>query len=176
LIKDGALRGIVRVAGLLILLAMALMACGGPEAGVRTGISEGQHAPNFSLETLDGKKTSLSDYQGQVVLLNFWATWCAPCREEIPAIEAVLEARQGEPFVVLGVNYQEGGEKTRAFVEELGMTYPVLLDETGKVMQTYRAPGLPMSILLDQEGVIQKRHPGLLTEAKLDEYLAELLP
>lgn len=169
----------VHVAGVLLLLVLALTACSGSGAGAggaQTGISEGQRAPNFSLETLEGNKVSLSDYQGQVVLLNFWATWCAPCRAEIPAIEAVLQTRQGEPFAVLGVNYQESRERVRPFAEELSMTYPILLDETGRVMQTYRAPGLPMSILLDEQGVIQHRHAGLLTEAQLEGYLAELLP
>jgi peroxiredoxin len=166
------------LAGLSFLLVLALTACGATGSGgdVSTGISQGQRAPDFSLETLEGDKVSLSDYRGQIVLLNFWATWCAPCRAEIPAIEAVLEARQGQPFVVLGVNYQESRERVGPFAEELGMTYPILLDETGKVMQTYRAPGLPMSVLLDEQGVIQQRHPGLLTESQLQGYLADLLP
>ena len=166
------------LAGLFLVLVLALTACGasGPGGDASTGISEGQRAPDFSLETLEGEKVSLSDYRGQIVLLNFWATWCAPCRAEIPAIEAILEARQDQPFVVLGVNYQESSGQVRAFAEELGMTYPILLDETGKVMQTYRAPGLPMSIVLDEQGVIQHRHPGLLTESQLQGYLAELLP
>jgi peroxiredoxin len=168
----------VQVANLLLLLVLALTACSGSDAagGAQAGISEGQRAPDFSLETLEGDKISLSDYRGQIVLLNFWATWCAPCRAEIPAIEAVLDTHQGESLVVLGVNYQESRERVGLFVEELSMTYPILLDETGKVMQTYRAPGLPMSVLLDEQGVIQHRHPGLLTESQLEAYLAELLP
>lgn len=172
------MKRLVHIVGILLLLVLAVAACSAPGAagGGQRGISEGQRAPDFSLETLEGNKVSLSDYQGQVVLLNFWATWCAPCRAEIPAIEAVLHARQGEPFVVLGVNYQESRERVRPFAEELGMTYPILLDETGRVMQTYRAPGLPMSILLDVQGVIQHRHAGLLTESQLEGYLAELLP
>jgi cytochrome c biogenesis protein CcmG, thiol:disulfide interchange protein DsbE len=172
------LKGRLQIAGVLLFLALLVAACGAPGAtgGTQTGISEGQSAPDFSLETLDGDKVSLSDYRGQIVLINFWATWCAPCRAEIPAIEAVLEARQDEPFVVLGVNYQESRDRIRPFVDELSMTYPVLLDETGRVMQTYRAPGLPMSILLDENGVIQHRHAGLLTEAQLEGYLADLLP
>jgi peroxiredoxin len=168
----------VRITGALLLLVLALTACAasGDSGGAQTGISQGQVAPDFSLETLEGGKVSLSDYRGQIVLLNFWATWCAPCRAEIPAIEAVLEARQGQEFVVLGVNYQESRERVGPFAEELGMSYPILLDETGKVMQTYRAPGLPMSVLLDEQGVIQQRHPGLLTESQLEGYLAALLP
>jgi peroxiredoxin len=173
---DGRLLEGLVTGGALVLVVLASAACGGTGTDVQIGISEGQRAPDFDLEMLDGRKVSLSDYRGQVVLLNFWATWCEPCRAEIAAMEAVLQARQGEPFVVLGVNYQESREEVRPFVVEVGMTYPILLDATGRVMQTYRAPGLPMSVVVDWEGVIQVRHAGVLTEAQLVGYLEKLLP
>lgn len=172
---NGSLKGL-GIDGVLIVLVLALAACGGSGADTQIGISEGQRAPDFGLEMLDGTKVSLSDYRGDVVLLNFWATWCEPCRAEIPAIEAVFQARQGEPFVVLGVNSQESREVIIPFVKEMGMTYPVLLDGTGRVTQTYRGPGLPMSLVLDREGVIRFRHAGVLTEAQLEGYLEKLLP
>jgi len=167
-------RGWWKRVGLLLILALALAACGSPASDVPEGISEGKRAPDFSLESLDGDKVSLSDHRGDVVLINFWATWCAPCRAEIPAIEAVHQARQKDGFVVLGVNYQEAREVVEPFARRLAMTYPVLLDERGRVMDTYRAIGLPMSILVDREGIIRVRHTGVLTEEQLERYLEDL--
>jgi thiol-disulfide isomerase/thioredoxin len=168
-------RGWWKGVGLLLALGLLLAACGGAEGGLPEGISEGKLAPDFRLETLAGGEVSLSDHRGDVVLINFWATWCAPCRAEIPAIEAVHQARQNEGFVVLGVNYQESRDVVEPFARELAIPYPVLLDESGRVMETYRAIGLPMSIIVDREGIIQVRHAGLLTEAQLDDYLDDLI-
>jgi thiol-disulfide isomerase/thioredoxin len=119
---------------------------------------------------------SLGEYRGNVVLLNFWATWCPPCRAEIPDIEKVYQARRGDGFVVLGIDVEESRESVAPFVEAMGMSYPVLLDEGGQVLKMYRAIGLPMSILLDQDGVIQVRHVGVLTMEQLEDYLAQVLP
>jgi thiol-disulfide isomerase/thioredoxin len=160
---------------ILLALGLALAACGGAGGGVPEGISEGRRGPDFSLEALGGGEVTLSDHRGDVVLINFWATWCAPCRAEIPAIEAVHQARQNDGFVVLGVNYQESRDVVEPFARELAISYPVLLDESGRVMETYRAIGLPMSILVDREGIIQVRHAGVLTESQLESYLDDLL-
>jgi cytochrome c biogenesis protein CcmG/thiol:disulfide interchange protein DsbE len=164
-----------RFVGLLI-LAIAVVACSGTGAEVSRGINVGNRAPDFSLEALDGTKLSLQDQRGKVVLINFWATWCPPCRAEIPDIEAAFEARQDDGFVVLGINVEEPRETVLPFVDEFEMSYPVLLDESGRLLQTYRAMRLPMSVIVDQDGMIQARHIGFLTAADLDGYLAELLP
>jgi peroxiredoxin len=168
-------RGWWKIVGLLLVLSLVLAACGGTTGGVPEGISEGKQAPDFSLERLEGGEVSLSDHRGDVVLINFWATWCAPCRAEIPAIESVHQARQNDGFVVLGVNYQESRDVVEPFARELAVTYPVLLDESGRIMETYRAIGLPMSVLVDREGIIRVRHTGVLTEEQLDGYLEDLL-
>lgn len=160
----------------LAIVSLLLGACGGSGAGVREGIGEGQRAPGFQLESLDGGQVSLRDMRGQVVLINFWASWCDPCRAEFPDIQAVYEARKDEGFTVLGVNSHETWGAIEPFVEAMGVSFPILLDESGRVAKTYRLVGLPMSVLVDQEGIIQVRHLGLLTEDKLDEYLAGLLP
>jgi peroxiredoxin len=159
------------VVGLLLLAA-----CGGSGPGLSEGISEGDLAPDFRLETLDGNQMSLQDQRGKVVLINFWATWCDPCRAEIPDIEAVYQARRDEGFTVLGVNSHETPGSIAPFAIWMGISYPILIDENGRVEKTYRLVGLPMSLIVDQEGIIQVRHVGLLTQAQLEKYLAALLP
>jgi peroxiredoxin len=109
-----------------------------------------------------------------VVLVNFWATWCPPCLAEIPDIEAAYRERAADGFVVLGVNGQEPRETVQPFVEAQGITYPILLDEQGTVAREYRVIGMPMSLLVDREGVIQARHVGYLSAAQLDRLLADI--
>ncbi len=128
------------------------------------------------MESLDGRQVSLADYAGQVVLLNFWATWCPPCKEEIPTIERAYEAQRGAGFMVLGINEGEAVEVVRAFAGELGITYPVLIDKRGDVAAQYRRRGLPLTVIVDRDGVIQVRHEGYLTAGQLDSYLSGLLP
>ena len=159
----------------LLLLVLSVVACGGEDPPQNAGINVGSVAVDFALEALDGTEVSLSQYRGDVVLINFWATWCPPCRAEIPDIEDAYRARKDEGLVVLGVSVEQSHTSVAPFVELAGMTYPVLLDELSQVYNTYRAPGLPMSILVDENGVIQARHIGQLSRAQLDEYLNQVL-
>jgi peroxiredoxin len=162
--------------GLLLTFALLVAGCSGDsEASAKKGVSEGRYALDFTLEILDGSKASLSDYVGSVILVNFWATWCPPCRDEIPHFEEAYQAYKDEGFVVLGVNYQESAAEVEPFVEGLGVTYPILLDESGTVTKKYRAVGLPTSVLVDRDGVIQMRHAGFLSEGQLGQYLSEFL-
>jgi len=124
---------------------------------------------------LDSRQISLADYAGQVVLLNFWATWCPPCKEEIPAIERAYEAHRDDGFMVLGINDGEALEVVQTFASELGITYPVLIDRRGEVAAQYRRRGLPLTLIVDRDGVIQVRHEGYLTAGQLDKYLSGLL-
>jgi peroxiredoxin len=165
-----------RPAGLLLILAVFAVACTGPGSVAPRGIAEGNRARDFTLEALDGNRISLSNYEGSVVLLNFWATWCPPCQAEIPDLEAAYLAHEDKGFVVLGVNVEESRSTVEPFVSRLQMTYPILFDENGKVVQEYRARGLPMSILLDRDGTIRVRHIGYLSSGQLDEYLMDVLP
>jgi cytochrome c biogenesis protein CcmG/thiol:disulfide interchange protein DsbE len=162
-------------AGLLLILVLAVVACGGPGEAMPQGINQGNRARDFTLTSLDGREVSLSDFEDSVVLVNFWATWCPPCRAEIPDFEAAYRAHQDDGFVVLGINVEELRTAVEPFVDSMGMTYPVLLDERGQVMQEYRGLGLPMSLLIDKDGVIRERHMGTLTANQLDSYLTKLL-
>jgi thiol-disulfide isomerase/thioredoxin len=167
-----------RLAGILVAMAVmvAVAACAGPGSTVARGIAEGSRARNFTLETIDGDQVSLDDYVGSVVLVNFWATWCPPCQAEIPALEAAYQAHKDEGFVILGVNVSESRTSVAPFVQALEMSYPVLLDGNGKLVEEYRSRGLPMSILLDREGTIRVRHIGYLSAEQLDQYLQDVLP
>jgi peroxiredoxin len=165
-------------AGMLLLLVVAvvLAGCTGPGQEAPGGINVGNRARDFTLEDLAGDKVSLSDYRGDVVLINFWATWCPPCRAEIPDLEAAYRTWGGNGLVVLGLSTDESREQVQAFVDEFGVTYPVLLDSEAKIMQTYRARGLPTSVLVDRDGVIQVRHIGYLAAEQLNDYLAQVMP
>jgi peroxiredoxin len=161
--------------GVLLILVVLVAGCSGPGSAVPQGITVGNRARDFRVDSLDGKKVSLGDYRGSVVLLNFWATWCAPCRAEIPDLEAAYQAHKDNDFVVLGINVQESPQDVGPFVSALNMTYPILMDPEGKVWQQYRGLGLPMSLLVDEEGVIQVRHMGILTADQLQDYLDKSL-
>jgi cytochrome c biogenesis protein CcmG/thiol:disulfide interchange protein DsbE len=133
----------------------------------------GRAAPNFRLRTIDGGEASLTDLRGRYVLLNFWASWCGPCRGETPLLQAYTEDHP-DGLVVVGVNQQESRGDAKAFVEEFGVTYPQLLDSSGQVSSAYRVSrGLPISFLIDPEGVILRVHIGQVAEEQLDELAAE---
>jgi cytochrome c biogenesis protein CcmG/thiol:disulfide interchange protein DsbE len=131
-------------------------------------------APDFALEQLDGGPLSLSEHRGQIVLVNFWATWCAPCRLEMPALQDRFERYRNQGFVVLAVNDEEPAGDVREYVEELGLTFPVLLDPSGQVQQLYAVHGYPSSYLIDRAGTIHLVQIGILSEDQLDRSLREL--
>ena len=115
----------------------------------------GYPAPDFSLETLAGKTVTLAELQGQVVLINFWATWCPPCRAEMPAIQEVYEEFRHRGFTVLAVNQRENEGRVAAFMDELGLTFPVPLDRDGRVFARYRVNALPTTFFVDRAGIIR---------------------
>ncbi|KAA3647261.1 MAG: hypothetical protein DWQ07_07095 [Chloroflexi bacterium] len=130
-------------------------------------------APDFELENIEGELVSLSDYRGKAVLINFWATWCGPCRIEMPAIQSRFEAHSDE-FVVLAVDNNEPQEAVAAFFDELQLTFPGLLDPGGEIQELYRVRGYPSSYFVDQNGVVKVIHIGVMTEGQLDDYLSQV--
>ena len=131
----------------------------------------GQRAPDLALETLDGQTVRLSELRGRVVLLNFWATWCVPCRAEMPEIQSAYETNRARGFEVLAINLQERPDEIRPFLSELGLTFPVLLDRDGAVARQYLARALPASYLVDREGIIRYGRIGTLSHEVLAEQL-----
>ncbi|MES0343478.1 MAG: TlpA disulfide reductase family protein [Anaerolineales bacterium] len=134
----------------------------------------GAQAPDFALRDLEGNEARLSDYRGRTVLLTFWATWCGPCRLEMPTFEGRYQELKDDGFTVLGLNYDEPIEDVSAFRDELGLSFPLLLDPGGSVQRLYRIRGYPSSIFVDPQGVVRVIHIGLITEGQLTDYLVEL--
>jgi peroxiredoxin len=115
-------------------------------------------APDFSLSTIDGQTIRLSELRGKPVLLNIWATWCPPCRAEMPAIQRAHQQYQAQGLAILGVNatQQDSRQEAVEFSRSQGLTFPILLDEEGQVNQLYQTRALPTSFFIDAQGVIQE--------------------
>lgn len=135
--------------------------------------SIGLPAPNFELKSLKGDLIRLSDLQGKIILINFWATWCAPCRLEMASIQARAD-RYPTQLEVLAVNYDEPQDLVQSFVDELNLKFNVLLDPGAMVQSLYRVRGYPTTFLVDESGVVRFVHIGILTEDQLDRYLQDL--
>ena len=117
-------------------------------------------APDFTLKDLVDNPVSLSHLRGRVVFLNFWATWCPPCREEMPSMERLHQTFKGRGLLVLAVNLQESPNLVRKFTRNFGLTFPILLDETGEVSSAYGARAIPVTYLIDTNGSIAARAVG----------------
>lgn len=128
----------------------------------------GTAAPNFQLQDLNGKTQTLSEHQGKMVLLNFWATWCTPCTKEMPAMQKAYERLRDRGLVVLAVNELEEVDKVRVHIREHGHTFPVLLDPENDVANLFGVYGLPVTVFIDQQGIIREYlKGGLLTEERI---------
>jgi len=158
---------------------MGVLSTASPGLALGTVVSKiapetGAQAPDFALRDLEGNDVRLSDYRGRTVLLTFWATWCGPCRLEMPEFESRYQELKDEGFIVLGVNFDEPEEAVRAFRDELDLSFPLLLDPGGSVQRLYRIRGYPSSIFVDPQGEVHVVHIGLITEGQLRDYLVEL--
>lgn len=141
------------------------------------GLQPGDPAPPFSLQDADGNTVALSDFAGRPVMINFWATWCAPCRLEMPELQAAYETHADDGFVILALNQDESVAQIDAFYDELGLTFPALLDTNMIVATAYGAFSIyPSSYFIDRAGNIAAVHRGLVTSSQLDAYLGLILP
>ena len=141
-----------------------------PPIGVRVGNT----APDLALLDLAGQEVSLSEYRGRPVMLNFWAVWCGFCRVELPEMQAVYEEHQDRGFVILAIDVQEEQSVVQPFADELGLTFPVLLDGKGEVTRSYQVRGLPTSYFVDQNGVIVGVQVGPVDRLWMIKYLAQV--
>ncbi|WP_203247664.1 thiol-disulfide oxidoreductase ResA [Sporosarcina beigongshangi] len=136
----------------------------------------GDYAPDFALVDLDGIEHQLSEYKGQGVFLNFWGTWCAPCKKEMPAMGRQYEVYKDQGVQILAVNIAESDLKVQAFVEQYGMTFPTLIDTTKSVMQAYNVKPLPTTLLINPEGKIEKIITGEMSENDIKGYMEQIKP
>lgn len=135
----------------------------------------GTPAEDFQLVDLNGKAHSLSEYRGKVVLLNFWATWCKPCTTEMPAMQTTYDKLREKGFIVLAVNELEDDAKVGEHIKQYGHTFPVLMDRENKVANQFGVFGLPVSVFIDESGVVQEYiKGGLLTEQKIYDVVARI--
>lgn len=169
-------RRAIRVGRLVLALCCAccVAACARPPSGGEVGTEVGQFAPDFELEDLGGGEAiRLSDYRGQVVLIHFWAVWCGSCRIEFPEIERAYTRNRDQGFVVLAINVQDRRDRVEAYVQELGLSVPVLLDPLGRASGRYQTRRLPASYFVDADGRVVRRQIGPLDEALIARVLDE---
>jgi peroxiredoxin len=150
------------IVGIVAMLMVTLVGIGGAAApdilpvAERNVVKLGEPAPNFRLRDLNGQMVSLSDLRGKVVLLNFWATWCGPCRVEMPAMEELYRTFSRNDFEILAVSTDaQGASVTRPFQQENHLTFPILHDADYRVGLTYGARSLPMTFMVDRQGIVR---------------------
>jgi peroxiredoxin len=132
----------------------------------------GEPAPNFALRDLSGKLLTLSDLRGRVVWVNFWATWCAPCKQELPTIQTLYDEKHGDGLEVVEVNWQDSPQSARDFWDSMALSLPLVLDRSGDVFSQYKLRGLPDSFFVDRDGKIAAMYFGFLNEKRAREKLA----
>jgi peroxiredoxin len=137
--------------------------------------SKGKANLDFTLKDVNGADVRLSDYKGKVILLNFWATWCGPCRVEMPEFESLYNQHKDEGFTILAINNAETAAQIQGFRQELGLNFPMLMDESGEIQRLYNIDGYPRTFLLDRNGIIIARQWGPLTVEQIQELVTTAL-
>ena len=164
---------VISLAGLGVLTP----GCAGSGAASEYGPEIGKLAPDFTLTGLDGQTVSLSGLRGRPVLLNFWASWCGPCRLEMPFLEEVHGKWSGSGLVLLAVNLQEDPDEVREFVEGAGFSFPVLLTTGNEIPLAYNIRGIPATFFIDAEGVIRDIKVGaFLGVGDIESRLVKIMP
>ncbi len=141
---------------LLLVTLCSALALGASASSSLTG----QEAPDFALKSASGKNLRLSEYRGDVVMINFWATWCGPCRQEMPLLDDLYTRYERVGFKLLGVNIDDDARRAMQMVEELGVSFPVLFDESKDVSRLYQVEAMPVTVLVDRTGTVRHVHHG----------------
>ena len=164
--------------GVIVALEVFPLERGQQQSAAGSSRLVGKQAPDFTLPTLDGAEVSLAQFGSQPVLINFWASWCLPCREEMPELVRSYESHKAEGFIVLGLNltYSDALPDVQAFASEFNITFPVLLDKDGSVAERlYQIPGVPTSIFINRDGTIERIQVGIMTRKQIKQFIAEIL-
>lgn len=127
---------------------------------------------DFTLSSLNGKQYSISDFRGKKVVLNFFATWCPPCRAEIPDFERFYQSKK-DSIVTIGIDIQEDKVAVKEFANSIGITYPVLLDSDGKIASSFGIEGIPTTFLLDENGKLIKKNVGMMSYSELEKFATQ---
>jgi len=141
------------------------------------GIQVGNLAPDFQLQSLDGQTVSLGNLLGKPVLINFWATWCPPCRSEMPYIQKIYEEWSDQGLEVLAINIGESSSKAEEFMQSYNLSFTVLLDTKQDVAQKYNITGIPTTFFIDKDGIIKDKVIGAFqNKAQIENRLSEIMP
>lgn len=143
--------------------------------GTRRAAKVGEPAPDFALPTPDGETVRLSDLRGRPVLLNFWATWCPPCKIEMPDIEALYQKYKDQGFTVIAIDQQESPAAVQDYFDEMGLSFQPVIDSTGEVFSLYRVVALPTSYFIDAEGIVRFQHRGMMTRQQMENYTSQIM-
>ena len=136
---------------------------------------EGRLAPNFILSDLDGNEISLSNLRGKPVIVNFWATWCPPCREEMPAIETLYQQYKYLGVEIIGIGMMENENRVREFVEEGNYNWTFAIDTKGEISWDYRVVAIPTSFFIDSQGIISSIHRGPMNTSDIEDNLKKMM-
>ncbi|MGZ5129995.1 MAG: TlpA disulfide reductase family protein [Caldimonas sp.] len=160
--------------GLRLVAAVAMLVVAG---AATPAIAPSAAAPDFTLRTMSGPNLRLAEQRGRVVMVNFWATWCGPCRQEMPQLDRLYQKYRSSGFVLLGVNVDDDTRKAADVAAKLGVTFPVLLDTDKAVSKLYDLSTMPSTVLIDRDGKVRYVHRGYLTgyEDNYDKQIRELL-
>lgn len=141
-------------------------------------LSVGQQAPDFTTHDTHDNVVTLRDYHGRPVVLNFWATWCVPCRQELPVLQATYEAHQDKGLVILAISQDiaEQKETVRSYIADLGVTFPPLLDPGGSIAAHYNIFLLPSTIFINPAGTVVAVHFGPMTRPQIEKHLVAMMP
>ncbi len=142
----------------LAVLALAAL-CAAPVFASKSAL-DGRQAPDFALKSLAGENMRLSEYRGEVVMINFWATWCGPCRQEMPLLDELYSRYERVGFRLLGVNIDDDPRRATEMARDLGISFPVLFDDRKEVSRLYQVEAMPVTVILDREGVVRYTHYG----------------
>jgi peroxiredoxin len=146
--------------GALLAFVFVVILLAPPAAAVEIDMPPNTKAPGFVLKNMDGEHVSLAALRGKVVLLNFWATWCRPCKEEMPAFEKLYAKYKDRGFVVLAVSINRSKTSITGFLEDMDLSYHILMDDDSRVLKLYKVYSIPTTFLIDKTGLIVKKYHG----------------